>query len=219
MARFTLYHCKDARSLRALWALKELQLTNYKLVNLRFPPRVHHKEDFLRVNPLGTIPWMVDEERGHSIGMSESCAIPLYLASAVAPESGLSVLPEEQSYMQFLNWCFHADATLTFPQTLLLRYGTHEPGRAEAAAIDYTRWFHARLKLLNGALADGRTFLCADRFTVADINVTYALFFGTTLLDLESGEPLSASYKPSVASYLARMVARPSFIAARSEQE
>ena len=33
-----LYHCKDARSLRALWTLEEMGLA-YELVNMKFPPR------------------------------------------------------------------------------------------------------------------------------------------------------------------------------------
>ena len=32
-----LYHCKDARSFRALWALEELGL-DYELINMEFPP-------------------------------------------------------------------------------------------------------------------------------------------------------------------------------------
>ena len=55
-----LYHCADARSFRALWALEELGLP-YELELLPFPPRVL-KPDYLEVNPLGTIPFLVDGE-------------------------------------------------------------------------------------------------------------------------------------------------------------
>jgi glutathione S-transferase len=77
----------------------------------------------------------------------------------------------------FLNWLHHADATLTFPQSVVMRYGVFEPERdLGVVADDYSRWFHARLRLLNNALEDGREFLVGGRFTLADVCVTYALF-------------------------------------------
>ena len=48
-----LYHCRDSRSLRPLWALEEMGLA-YEMEDLPFPPRVFRKE-YLGVNPLGTV--------------------------------------------------------------------------------------------------------------------------------------------------------------------
>ncbi len=56
----TLYHCAAARSFRPLWMLEELGLP-YELKMLPFPPRVFAKE-YLGINPLGTIPFMIDGE-------------------------------------------------------------------------------------------------------------------------------------------------------------
>ena len=56
----TLYHCDAARSFRPLWMLEELGLP-YELKMLPFPPRVFAK-DYLALNPLGTIPFMIDGE-------------------------------------------------------------------------------------------------------------------------------------------------------------
>ena len=56
----TLYHCHAARSFRPLWMLEELGLA-YDLKMLPFPPRVLAKE-YLALNPLGTIPLMIDGE-------------------------------------------------------------------------------------------------------------------------------------------------------------
>ncbi len=53
-----LWHCRDARSFRALWALEELGLP-YELVLLPFPPR-WLEPSFLELNPLGTIPFFTD---------------------------------------------------------------------------------------------------------------------------------------------------------------
>ena len=51
-----------------------------------------------------------------------------------------------------------------------------EPGVADAAAEGYAKWFVARLRLLNLALADGRDYLCGGRMTIADICIGYALY-------------------------------------------
>ena len=56
----TLYHCDGARSFRPLWMLEEMGL-DYELKMLPFPPRVLAKE-YLALNPLGTIPFMIDGE-------------------------------------------------------------------------------------------------------------------------------------------------------------
>jgi glutathione S-transferase len=56
----TLYHCHAARSFRPLWMLEEMGLP-YDLKMLPFPPRVFAKE-YLALNPLGTIPLMIDGE-------------------------------------------------------------------------------------------------------------------------------------------------------------
>ena len=103
-------------------------------------------------------------------------------------------------------------ATLTFPQTILLRYGQQEPEKGlQQAGEDYGKWYIARLRMLDATLEDGREFLCAGRFTLADICVAYALFLGTTL-------GLDERYKPQTAAYLERMMCRPAFVAAREEE-
>jgi glutathione S-transferase len=53
-----LYHCRDARSLRPLWALEELGL-DYELVTIPLPPRTAW-QGYLAINPLGAVPTLVD---------------------------------------------------------------------------------------------------------------------------------------------------------------
>ena len=74
----------------------------------------------------------------------------------------------------YLNWLHRSDATLTFPQTIVLRYTQLEPEerRLKQAVDDYTQWFFARLRSVEQATGD-REFLCAGRFTIADICVGY----------------------------------------------
>lgn len=199
-----LYHCPDARSFRALWALEELGLP-YELHILPFPPRVEAPE-YLQINPLGTIPAMIDG----ATFMTESAAIVQYLVTRHGP-SELAVGVDDPAYGEWLNWLHFGEATLTFPQTLVLRYRTFEPGRAEIAADDYARWFLSRLKHVDRALAKGE-WLCAGRFTAADISVGYALLLANHLKLLETAAP-------AVLAYWEQLKARPAFQAAKRAQK
>ncbi|WP_439100431.1 glutathione S-transferase family protein [Congregibacter sp.] len=195
-----LWHCEGARSLRAVWALEELGL-DYELVMLPFPPRVFQR-DYLEINPLGTIPFFVDGD----VEMTESCAIPHYLATRPGNEH-LAVPPEHPAYGDMLNWTYHADATLTFPQTIVLRYTVLEPTpEKKPVADDYAKWFIARLRRLDAHL-ENNDYLVDGRFTIADICVGYALYFGKTL-------KLDERYKPQTAAYLERLTSRDAFIRA-----
>jgi glutathione S-transferase len=198
-----LYHCADARSFRPLWALEELGL-DYELTVMPFPPRYRAKA-YMAVNPLGTIPALVDGETF----MTESAAIVQYLATRYGP-SPLAVGVDDPAYGAWLNWLHFGEATLTFPQTLVLRYRRLEPGKAEVVADDYAKWFLARLRAVDRALQD-REWLCADRFTAAEISVGYALL-------LASNIGLGVEFTPTVAAYWGRLQARPGFQAAKAAQ-
>jgi glutathione S-transferase len=154
-----LYHCNDARSFRPLWALEELGL-DYQLHMMPFPPRVHERS-YLEVNPLGTIPALFDG----AMRMTESAAICEYLAAKFGPGT-LGVTVDEAGYGPYLNALHYGEATLTFPQTLVLRYTRLEPEerRNPQVAEDYGKWFIARLKGLDALLAQSE-FVAADRFT------------------------------------------------------
>ena len=200
----TLYHCADARSFRALWALEELGVP-YELKLLPFPPRVLAPE-YLAENPLGTIPLLVDG----ATRMTESSAIVQYLA--VKHGGPLLVTPDDPAYGAWLNWLYLGEATLTFPQTLVLRYTRLEPKerRNPQVAEDYGRWFMARLRAVDTMLQTA-DHLCAGRFTAADISVGYALLLAETL-------GLHERFSPAVAAYWARLQARDGFQRAKAAQ-
>ncbi|WP_374570140.1 glutathione S-transferase family protein [Phenylobacterium sp.] len=201
----TLYHCADARSFRPLWALEELELP-YELKMLPFPPRVLAR-DYLQENPLGTIPLLVDGQTR----MTESAAMIDYLARRHGG-GRLAVEPDEPGFGAYLNGLAYGEATLTFPQTLVLRYSRLEPPerRLPQVADAYGRWFLARLRGLEAALA-GADHYAAGRFTGADISIGYALLLARTL-------GLDAEFSPAVQAYWERLSARPGFQRARKAQ-
>jgi hypothetical protein len=67
----------------------------------------------------------------------------------------------------------------------------------------YTRYALARLRAVDAALQH-EPYLCAGRFTAADVAVTYALHLAQHL-------ELAAQFPPAVADYWQRMQARPAF--------
>src|SRR3978361_1760908 len=107
--------------------------------------------------------------------MTESSGICHYLGTRHGP-TPLVVGVDEPAYGAFLNWMYFSDATLTFPQTLVLRYSELEPEerRNPQVAGDYAKWFLGRLRAVEAATANAET-LCAGRFTAADIAIGYAL--------------------------------------------
>jgi glutathione S-transferase len=191
----TLYHCDGARSFRPLWMLEEMGLP-YELKMLPFPPRVLAK-DYLALNPLGTIPLMIDGETR----MTESSGICHYLGTRHGP-TPLIVGLDESDYGAFLNWMYFSDATLTFPQTLVLRYAELEPEerRNPQVATDYAKWFFGRLRAVEAATAKAET-LCGGRFTAADIVIGYALRLAGSI-------SLAKDFTPNVAAYWERLQER-----------
>ncbi len=194
----TLYHCINARSFRVLWMLEELELP-YALKVLPFPPR-SRREIYLELNPLGTIPAFFDD----GMRMTESAAICQYLAARHSPHA-LDVGADEADFGPYLNFLHFGEATLTFPQTLILRYGRFEPAarRQPQVVEDYTRWFLSRLRTLE-PLLETREFLCAGRFTAADVAVGYALMLADDI-------GLRERFKPATLAYWARLQQREGF--------
>ena len=193
-----LFHCYNSRSLRPLWCLEEMGL-DYELEIMPFPPRFE-REGYLDINPLGTVPAFTDD----GITLTESTGICQYLVQKYGP-TPLAVTPNEPEYGDFLNWLYRSDATFTFPLALILRYTKLEPEERMNPQVveDYTIWFFSRIRAVEAAL-DGKEFLVADRFTIADIAVGYALHFGMRL-------GLSERYKPNTARYLQALLQRPAF--------
>jgi glutathione S-transferase len=199
-----LYHCADARSFRVLWALEELGLP-YELEVMPFPPRFR-VEGYKDLNPLGTVPaCFIDGQL-----MTESAAIPHVLAKKFGP-SELAVAPDDPAYPAYMNFLFMGEATLTFPQTIHLRYTRLEPPerRLTQAAEDYALWFGARLRVAETMLQGD--FACAGRFTMADVSLGYAVMLAQSI-------GLEGQVTPGMAAYLDRLSQRDGFRRAKAAQ-
>lgn len=198
-----LYHCPDGRSFRPLWALEELGL-DYELRVLPFPPRFRAPE-YLRENPLGTIPLYIDGETR----MRESVAICAWLAERYGPE--LAVRSSDPGYDRYLDALIFGEASLTWPQGVCLLYSRfeREERRLPRVAEDMRMRIVTLLDDTVQRLGAG-PFVLGEGFTMADISIGYAL-----KLAGYCEVPLPGSLQ----LYYERLCARPAFQRAEARQK
>lgn len=200
-----LYHSANSRSFRALWALEEVGIA-YELEMMAFPPR-SSCPSYLEINPLGTVPLLVDGD----LRMTESAAICHYLGAKFAPDR---LVPDtgDPKFGAYLNYLHFGEATLTFPQAIVLRYGQFEPEERRSAQVvaDYSRWFLARARGIEAFLADG-DFAAGSSFSMADISVGYAVM-------LSQFTGLFEELPEVVRQYWLRLQARPAYERAMAAQ-
>lgn len=189
-----LYGYGPMRSLRTLWALNELGVDfEFVSVNL-FAGETQHP-DFLRLNPAGKIPVLVDGD----LIVTESAAIVLYLADKHSAKGLLPASIAERA--QVYRWILFAVTELEQP---LWRIAKHTSIYAEenrlprdvALARDE---FLRMAAVMDGHMA-GREFLAGDRISAADCVAAYTLDWANEAQLLGGFVHLSA--------YLDRMYAR-----------
>ncbi|WP_407154885.1 glutathione S-transferase family protein [Bradyrhizobium sp. STM 3557] len=204
---YELWHSPGARSLRVLWTLEELGLANQVTVHvLGFPPRVHH-EEYLGINPLGSIPYF----RHGEVRLSKSMAICEYLASR--HQGGLDIQAHEIGYAAYRQYCYFGEATLMPPLGILVRQLLllTEEQRSPSVMYNARQLFRDRQAPLVEVLRH-QDVLAGGRFSLADISVGYALSLADSL-----GE--QKLFVPEVANYLQRLTSRPSYVRARRHLE
>lgn len=193
----TLHTCARSRGMRVSRGAEEMVI-DLDMVVMPFPPRSRALE-FLEINPLGTISAYVERD----MVMTESIAILHYLAETTGG-GALMLERRHRDYCLFLDFLYHADATLTVPQIVYMRFATVEKGCGlEEAGLAYMPFFFARLTKFEQRL-ENRDYVCGGQFTIADITVGYA-FYLTTLNGLSDRLPSSAH------ANLDRPMARPAF--------
>ncbi len=176
----------NSRAFRCVWMLEELGLP-YQLVPTSFSNGETREAAFLRINPNGKVPVLIDDG---DITVWESLAINCHLADRY--DGGLAPMtPRERG--EAWRWSFWAMGEFEGPIDAVARRGaTLEPG-----------WAAAPLGVLDTSLG-GTPWLLGDRFSVADINVS--VMFVRPLLAKEDLAPFA-----NVEGWWKRLQARPAF--------
>jgi glutathione S-transferase len=189
-----LYQFPPTRSLRALWALRELDVP-CEIVTVNLLAGEHRDPEFLALNPAGKLPVLVDGD----VVLTESVAIVLYLAEKY-PEKGL-IPTDGVERAQMYRWLLFTATELEQPLWRIARHTSlYPPERRLPADVAIAREeFRAMAAVIAAHLA-GRE-LVGPRLSVADLVLAYTLDWGNEVGLLDD--------QPVLRAYLERMYARP----------
>lgn len=191
----TLYGHPFSRAHRVMWMLKELGLA-FEHVPTEFRGGATRTPEFLRLNPNGRVPTLVDD----GLVLVESLAINLYLARRYGGPLAPTGLAEEALATQWSFWVateVEKPLLLAAANRLLFAEGGRDPAHAELAERKLDRPF----RVLDALLAT-RAHVLDERFTVADLNIAAVM----TLIPI-AGVPVTTY--PALSAWLDRCLDRP----------
>ena len=190
-----LYEFAPTRSIRVRWTLQELGL-EFESVPVNMIAGEHRSPEFLKINPAGKLPVLVDGE----LVLTESVAIVLYLAEKYS-DKGL--VPTNLGQRAQLNrWLLFAATELEQPLWRIARHTTLYPEdkRLPGDMVLAREEFGAMADVLEEHMS-GRQFVVGDTVTVADFVVAYTLDWANEVRLLDDF--------PQLQAYMERMYARP----------
>jgi glutathione S-transferase len=163
-----LYGVASSRASRPMWLLEELGQP-YELVRQDYRHGGTRTPGYLAINPNGHIPTLVDDQ----IIVWESMAITLYLARKFGGPLSPATLAEEAETLRWTFWSV-TECEKDALHVLFQRAIFPPERRDEESAIRAEKRLRVPLRVLEAHL-DGRDYVAADRFTVADVNVASVL--------------------------------------------
>ncbi|MCX6781373.1 MAG: glutathione S-transferase family protein [Candidatus Magasanikbacteria bacterium] len=190
-----IYGPKQSSASRCMWLLEEAGI-EYENVNVDMGKGEHKSPEYMALNPNGKVPTLVDGD----FVLWESVAIMNYLVEKYAPQFGGATVEERALVNQWSLWSvihlYHPFSTLFLQKWR----NTPDSEATIAAHEELPKW----LGILNAAL-EGKEFLVAGRFTVADLTaasvVARAEFVGVDL-----------TIYPALHAWLTAVMARPALV-------
>jgi glutathione S-transferase len=219
-----LYGTPQTRTFRPLWMLEELGVP-YELVKTDFASGDTRSLEFLKINPNGHVPALVDGD----LALFESMAINLYLAETYGqgtlwPESAADRARAVQWSFWVMSECEQPLFAVLFRQggpqferwrawTETEEFRATHPGvtpftreTAETAAQQGEAALQPPLRVLNAQL-ESRRYILGESFGVADLDVA-SVWVTARLAQLD------LSHYPNVDAWLARCTSRPAVVRA-----
>jgi glutathione S-transferase len=191
-----IYHSQGARSLRVLWLCEEMGVPYETAEASFFKP----SDEFKSVNPLRTVPAMVDGD----VRMIESVAMMIYIMAKYGP-TDLEVKPDEPGYASYLQFLLFGEAGVAAYGNPLVatRFMAPDDQKQNWTAGYLKKAIIKRLEFVGDCLA-GKPYLAADRFTAADISVSY-IVTGAKFAGIDADIP------QAVKAYVDKLWQRPAF--------
>ncbi len=190
---------RQSSAARSLWTMEELGL-QYEVVPVNMQEGEHKSPEFLKMNPNGKVPVMVDGD----LVLFESMAINFYLCGRY--DGGMLLGDNDNEKGLVLQWSFWVATQLASPFELVVvaKWRQIPEGEAHAAAREEITKY---LGILEGVLA-GKDYLVGNKFTLADLHVVSVVgnvsFIGFDMTSF-----------PNIAAYVARCTAREAYTKAR----
>jgi glutathione S-transferase len=190
-----LYGFGPTRSLRAMWALRELGI-DFEFIPVNLVAGEAQTPEFLHLNPAGKLPVLVDGD----VVLTESAAIVLYLAEKY-PNRRL--LPSDlETRAQVYRWILFAMTELEQPLWRIARHSFIYPeDKRLPADIELAREDFRQMAAVFERHMQGRNYIVGDTLTAADCVTAY-------LMDWANESELLGDF-PQLRAYLDRMYARP----------
>jgi glutathione S-transferase len=185
-----LHYHPYSRAAGTLWALEEAGVA-YELKVVDIMKGEQKAPSLLTLNPMGKLPTLVDGD----VVVTESAAIALYLADRHAP-GRLAPALDDPRRATYLRWSFFAPSVVE--PAVMARSSGWAVKEVSAGWGSYD----AMIAATEGALSGG-PFLLGDQFSMADVVLGGLLRFLIGFKQIEA--------RPSFASYVARLDARPAF--------
>jgi glutathione S-transferase len=193
--KMKLYEFGPTRSIRVRWTLQELG-GDFEPIRVNLLAGEHRRPEFLKINPAGKIPVLVDGDRV----LTESVAIVLYLAEKYSHKGLLP--PGLNERAQVNRWLLFAATELEQPlwrisrHTALYPEEQRLPGDVSLASGEFKDMASVLEKHMQG-----QQFVAGDSVSVADFVMAYTLDWGNEYKLLDSC--------PQLLAYMKRMYARP----------
>lgn len=190
-----LYEFGPSRSIRVRWTLQELG-ADFETVNVSLIKGEHRSPEFLKINPAGKLPVLVDGD----LVLTESIAIVLYLAEKYADKGLIPVDLADRA--QFYRWLLFATTELEQPlwrialHTMLYPVDKRLPGEVALAREDFRK-----MAQVAEAHMKGRRFVVGETVTVGDFVLAYTLDWAKEVKLLDG--------LPRLDAYMEEMYARP----------
>jgi glutathione S-transferase len=190
-----LYEFPPTRSIRARWTLQELGVP-FESVTVNMITGEHKNPEFLRINPAGKLPVLVDGD----LTLTESLAIVIYLGEKYLDQG---FIPRDLGQRAAMNkWLLFAATELEQPLWRMARNTSLYPeDKRIPADVDRAREDFAPMAAVLEEHLTGRQFLVGNTATIADFVMAYTLDWANEVQLLDG--------LPRLKDYMNKMYTRP----------
>ncbi len=198
-----LYGYPRTRSARVAWALEEAS-AEYEYIPINLQAGEHKKPAFLKINPFGKIPALIDDD----LILSESAAICTYIAEKFP---AAKLIPNtSQGRAEYFHWLFFVVSEL---ETHLWTAAKHDrilpEDKRVSAVIKTCEWEFAKAATLLSQHLSQHAYLANNEFSAADIVCTSIL---------QWTHHAGFALDDTLMKYMNRISERPALIKARKRE-